>query len=109
MVTNGDNLYDPSFVKEVERVAAGGADIVAVDFYSRYQRPTGGLGMVVGSEFWDRKLRMFMNGACRGADIVAIDFYSRNQRPTGGLEVVVARFLMNGSRDNEGAVHINER
>ena len=41
VVTNGDNLYDPRFVAEVEKAEAGGADVVAFDYYSRFQRPTG--------------------------------------------------------------------
>ena len=40
LVTNGDNMYASSFM---ERVAeATDADIVAFDYYSRYQRVTGG-------------------------------------------------------------------
>jgi hypothetical protein len=39
IVTNGDNEYDPRFLEALEG-APGGANLVAVDFYSRYQRPT---------------------------------------------------------------------
>ena len=41
VVANGDSLYDSRFVAEVQQAAAGGADIVAFDYYSRFQRPTG--------------------------------------------------------------------
>jgi hypothetical protein len=40
LVTNGDNLYDPQFLEHLSMGAARGADLVAFDFYSRYQRPT---------------------------------------------------------------------
>lgn len=40
VVTNGDNTYDPTFLEEV-LAAPPDSDVVAVDFYSRYQRPTG--------------------------------------------------------------------
>ncbi len=40
VVTNGDNTYDPAFLEEV-LAAPPDSDVVAVDFYSRYQRPTG--------------------------------------------------------------------
>lgn len=39
VVTNGDNTYDPTFLEEV-LAAPPDSDVVAVDFYSRYQRPT---------------------------------------------------------------------
>lgn len=39
LFTNGDNLYHKDAFAEV--VAAGQADAVAMDFYSRYTRPTG--------------------------------------------------------------------
>ncbi len=39
-VTNGDNIYDPAFWKEVE-AGPRSANVVAFDFYSRYQRYTG--------------------------------------------------------------------
>lgn len=40
VVTNGDNVYDSAFVEELLKAPVD-ADVVAVDFYSRYQRPTG--------------------------------------------------------------------
>jgi hypothetical protein len=39
VVTNGDNEYASTAFSEI--IAAGHADIVAMDFYSRYQRSTG--------------------------------------------------------------------
>eukprot|EP00798_Chlamydomonas_sp_ICE-L_P024120 gene24120-9695_t len=57
IVTNGDNAYDLKFLAEMATVPDA-ADVVAFDFYSRYQRPTD------------------------AADAVAFDFYSRYQRPT---------------------------
>ncbi|KXZ44304.1 hypothetical protein GPECTOR_69g397 [Gonium pectorale] len=39
VVTNGDNTYDRKFVETVFSAPAD-ADVVAIDFYSRYQRPT---------------------------------------------------------------------
>ncbi|KAG2500986.1 hypothetical protein HYH03_000808 [Edaphochlamys debaryana] len=39
VVTNGDNLYDKRFVEAIFS-APSDVDAVAVDFYSRYQRPT---------------------------------------------------------------------
>ncbi|KAG2435072.1 hypothetical protein HXX76_007159 [Chlamydomonas incerta] len=39
VITNGDNLYDPRFVETIYS-APPDVDAVAVDFYSRYQRPT---------------------------------------------------------------------
>jgi hypothetical protein len=43
VVTNGDNLYDPSFLGRLlsEAAEGGGADAVAFDYYSRFLRPTG--------------------------------------------------------------------
>ncbi|KAI8462605.1 MAG: hypothetical protein J3K34DRAFT_475968 [Monoraphidium minutum] len=42
VVTNGDNDYDPGFLARVfKEAAAEGADAVAFDYYSRFQRPTG--------------------------------------------------------------------
>ena len=38
-VTNGDNEYDPSFLSVL--VEQEGAEVVAFDYYSRFQRPTG--------------------------------------------------------------------
>ncbi|KAL6776261.1 hypothetical protein ACKKBG_A20435 [Auxenochlorella protothecoides x Auxenochlorella symbiontica] len=41
LVTNGDNEYADSFLARAAAEAArGSADVVAFDFYSRYQRPT---------------------------------------------------------------------
>lgn len=39
LLTNGDNEYASSFFSRIGEVKE--ADIVAVDFYSRYQRMTG--------------------------------------------------------------------
>ncbi|PNH00307.1 hypothetical protein TSOC_013878 [Tetrabaena socialis] len=39
VITNGDNEYDTAFVETIF-AAPPGIDVVAVDFYSRYQRPT---------------------------------------------------------------------
>uniref|UniRef100_A0A383WPA8 Uncharacterized protein n=1 Tax=Tetradesmus obliquus TaxID=3088 RepID=A0A383WPA8_TETOB len=39
VVTNGDNDYDPQFLSVLAR--HGEAEVVAFDYYSRYQRPTG--------------------------------------------------------------------
>jgi len=47
VVTNGDNDYDPSFMARVIEEGVG-ADAVAFDYYSRFQRPTGGSGVGVG-------------------------------------------------------------
>jgi len=41
-VTNGDNEYDPAFLSVV--VEQQGAEVVALDYYSRFQRPTGAWG-----------------------------------------------------------------
>eukprot|EP00882_Tetradesmus_deserticola_P018564 GHRQ01019939.1.p1 GENE.GHRQ01019939.1~~GHRQ01019939.1.p1 ORF type:complete len:144 (+),score=32.35 GHRQ01019939.1:1188-1619(+) len=38
-VTNGDNDYDPKFLSVL--VQQQDAEVVAFDYYSRYQRPTG--------------------------------------------------------------------
>lgn len=40
VVTNGDNDYDPGFLEELVKHEA--ADMVAFDYYSRFQNPTGG-------------------------------------------------------------------
>ena len=40
VITNGDYLYDSRFVETIYS-APPDMDAVAVDFYSRYQRPTG--------------------------------------------------------------------
>jgi hypothetical protein len=40
VVTNGDNDYDPKFLSVLVQQQA--AEVVAFDYYSRYQRPTGG-------------------------------------------------------------------
>jgi hypothetical protein len=40
VITNGDNLYDAHFIEELQRTPDS-HDVVALDFYSRYQRPTG--------------------------------------------------------------------
>jgi hypothetical protein len=39
VVTNGDNDYDPKFLSVL--VQQHDAEVVAFDYYSRYQRPTG--------------------------------------------------------------------
>ncbi len=44
VVTNGDNLYDPAFLEVLTQPESDRVDIVAFDYYSRYQRPTGGRG-----------------------------------------------------------------
>lgn len=46
-MTNGDNLYDPAFLATLLDTPAD-TDAVAFDFYSRYQRPTGGHACVLG-------------------------------------------------------------
>jgi hypothetical protein len=38
-VSNGDNDYDPSFLSVLAE--QHGAEVVAFDYYSRFQRPTG--------------------------------------------------------------------
>lgn len=40
IATNGDNEYDPGFIPAIEAAPAD-VDIIAFDFYSRYQRVTG--------------------------------------------------------------------
>lgn len=40
VVTNGDNEYDPSFLSVLVE-QQGAAEVVAFDYYSRFQRPTG--------------------------------------------------------------------
>lgn len=41
VVTNGDNEYGSSFTRRVDHeYSVSGAEVVAFDFYSRYQRPT---------------------------------------------------------------------
>lgn len=40
MVTNGDNDYDPKFMTAVVQQPAG-TEVVAFDYYSRFQRSTG--------------------------------------------------------------------
>ena len=40
VITNGDNEYEPRFIPRLLGVPRG-VGIVAFDFYSRYQRPTG--------------------------------------------------------------------
>ncbi len=40
MVTNGDNLYDATFMSEV--VKRKTADVVTFNYYTRFQRVTGG-------------------------------------------------------------------
>lgn len=49
VVTNGDNAYDPAFLRRLVAEGEGaGADAVAFDYYSRFQRPTGEIwGLVV--------------------------------------------------------------
>jgi hypothetical protein len=45
VVTNGDNAYDPGFLRRLVAEGEGaGADTVAFDYYSRFQRPTGEAG-----------------------------------------------------------------
>lgn len=39
IITNGDNEYSSTLFEELEQ--HGDADLVAMDYYSRYQRPTG--------------------------------------------------------------------
>ena len=39
LVTNGDNEYDPNFLKDV--IQHQDVDVLAYDYYSRFQRPTG--------------------------------------------------------------------
>jgi hypothetical protein len=41
VVSGGSDLYDASFVAEVEKAAAENVDIFGAGFYSRFQRPTG--------------------------------------------------------------------
>jgi len=50
VVTNGDNLYDDKFVEAILDTPEN-VDVVALDFYSRYQRPTGESSSI-GSLCW---------------------------------------------------------
>jgi hypothetical protein len=44
VVTNGDNTYDPTFLESAKAAGnSASADIVLVDYYSRYKRGDGGL------------------------------------------------------------------
>jgi hypothetical protein len=47
VVTNGDNDYDPSFLSVL--VEQQGAEVVAFDFYSRFHRPSGTHGGILGT------------------------------------------------------------
>lgn len=40
IITNGDNMYDDKFVESILDTPPD-KDVIAFDFYSRYQRPTG--------------------------------------------------------------------